>query len=257
MNQKTCLKIIEEPTTCPCCNYPLTKVNDQLFCRNSACSAQVNKKIEHFAKVLGIKGFGPKTVEKLQLQEITELFYLDKEEVSEVLGEKIAIKLLDEIERAKTADLSKVLESFSIPLFGNTAAKKLCTVVSSIEEISHETCKKAGLGVKVTENLLNWLDTEYKELQEFLPFNFSDSKKIINTNAKRVCITGKLKSYKKKADAESDLIAAGYELVDSVTKSTDFLVDESGIMSSKREKAEQYGIVIITDINELLKVKNV
>jgi NAD-dependent DNA ligase len=41
--------------------------------------------------------------------------------------------------------------------------------------------------------------------------------------------------------------------VDSVTKTTDFLVDEENGTSAKRKKAEQYGIIIITDLNDLLK----
>ena len=249
------MKFIEEPTNCPCCEYPLEKVNDQLFCRNSACSAQLNKKVEHFAKTLGIKGFGPKTVEKLNIQELTEIFYLDTAEVVAAVGEKVAFKLLDEIERAKVSSLATVLESFSIPLVGGTASKKIAGVVKSIEEITHETCKQAGLGDKVTANLLNWLNTEYTELQEFLPFVFTDTVAVTNTGGKTVCITGKLKSFKKKADAESSLSAAGFTLVDSVTKTTDYLVDEEGKMSAKREKAVQYGITIITDINVLLKEK--
>lgn len=248
------MKFIEEPTECPCCSYQLEKVNDQLFCRNTACTAQINGKVQHFAKTLGIKGFGPKTVEKLNIQELTEIFYLDLADVSNVLGEKIAIKLFHEIEKSKGSDLATVLESFSIPLLGNTAATKLATVVSDIKEITYEKCKEAGLGDKVTQNLLNWLDTDYVEMKEFLPFKF-ESKKQTNVNAKRVCITGKLKSFKKKADAEESLRAAGYTLVDSVTKQTDILVDEEGKMSSKREKAEQYGITIITDLNDLLKEK--
>jgi DNA ligase (NAD+) len=246
---------IVEPTECPCCSYPLEKVRDQLFCRNSACSAQVAKKIEHFAKVLGIKGLGPKTVEKLQLQELTELFYLDKEEVQLVLGKKLAEKLLDEIERAKVANFATVLESFSIPLVGNTASKKMYTVISNFDEITKEKCKQAGLGEKVTENLLNWIETEYKELKEFLPFKFNKETVAINTNVKLVCITGKLKSFKKKADAEKLLADAGYTLVDSVTKNTNYLVDEGNSTSSKKEKAVSYGITIITDLNDLLKEK--
>ncbi len=245
---------IEIPKTCPCCEYPLIFVNVQLFCRNTACSAQLNKKLENFCKVLQIKGFGPKTIEKLNLQDITEIFYLDLETVSEALGEKIAVKLLDEIERAKGADLATVLASMSIPLVGGTASGKIATVVSSIDEINNETCKQAGLGAKVTGNLLNWIATDFQEMREFLPFDFKTQKiKVSNTNAKRVCITGKLKSFSKKADAEQVLLAAGFILVDAVTKTTDILVDEEGKMSSKRTKAEQYGITIITDLNDLLK----
>lgn len=249
------MQIIEIPTKCPCCDYPLELVKDQLFCRNTACSAQLGKKLEHFTKILSIKGFGPRTIEKLNLSELTELFYMDTEEVYSVLGEKVGAKLLDEIERAKGASLDVVIASFSIPLVGSTAAKKIASVVTNIDEINNETCKLAGLGAKVTENLVNWVQTEYQELKEFLPFTYKGIMVVSNPDAKRVCITGKLKSYKKKADAEGALTAAGFILVDSVTKNTDYLVDEEGKGSSKRDKAVSYGITIITDLNDLLKEK--
>lgn len=244
---------IEIPTTCPACSYKLQLINAQLFCRNTACSAQLGKKLEHFCKVLQIKGFGPKTIEKLNLADITEIFYLDRDHVVDALGAKVADKLLDEIERAKSADLATVIASFSIPLVGGTASGKIAAVVSSIDEITQETCKIAGLGEKVTANLLEWISFEYPEMKEFLPFTFETKVQVADANSKRVCITGKLKSFKKKADAESVLLAAGFILVDSVTKTTDYLVDEEGKMSSKREKAVQYGITIITDLNDLLK----
>ena len=251
---------IEIPTTCPCCSYKLELVNDQLFCRNTACGAQLNKKLEHFCKTLGIKGMGPKTVEKLDLQDLTEIFYLDLDSAVEALGsEKTALKLLDEINRAKSADLATVLASFSIALVGGTASKKICEVVQHIDEITHETCKAAGLGDKVTENLITWLETDFQDLREFLPFSFKsnrNSNTTSNNNNKTVCITGKLSSYKTKADAYSALEAAGYRAVESVTKTTDYLVDEEDKASTKRKKAESLGIQIITNLNTFLKENN-
>jgi len=250
---------IEIPTECPCCNYPLELVNDQLFCRNTACGAQLNKKVEHFCKTLGIKGMGSRTVEKLGLSDITELFYLDAEQVVESLGsEKVALKLLDEIERSKSADLATVIVSFSIPLVGSTASKKLCEVVTSVDEISYDTCKQAGLGDKVTQNLVAWLETDFQEMREFLPFSFKSQKNSsTSSNQKTICITGKLSSYKTKAEAYKSLEEAGYTPVESVTKATDYLVDEEDKGSSKRKKAESLGITIITNLNNFLKeIKN-
>ena len=250
---------IEIPTECPCCNYPLELVNDQLFCRNTACGAQLNKKVEHFCKTLGIKGMGSRTVEKLGLSDITELFYLDAEQVVETLGsEKVALKLLDEIERSKSADLATVIVSFSIPLVGSTASKKLCEVVTSVDEISYDTCKQAGLGDKVTHNLVSWLETDFQEMREFLPFSFKSQKNSsTNSNKQTICITGKLSSYKTKAEAYKSLEEAGYTPVESVTKATNYLVDEEDKGSSKRKKAESLGITIITNLNNFLKeIKN-
>ena len=251
---------IKIPTTCPCCDYPLQLVTDQLFCRNTACSAQLSKKVEHFCKVLSIKGLGTKTIEKLGLADITELFYLDVDQVASDLSSKtVATKLIQEIEKAKTADLATVLASFSIPLVGNTASAKICSVVSHIDDITADTCKQAGLGAKVTENLLTWLQTEFSEMREFLPFSFQSQKASTtnsNNNYKTVCITGKLSSFKNKAEAHKVLEAAGYRAVELVTKTTDYLVDEEDKGSSKRTKAEQLGIKIITNLNSFLKEEN-
>ena len=245
---------IEIPKNCPCCGYTLELINDQLFCRNGACGAQLNKKLEHFTKTLGIKGFGPRTVEKLNLADITELFYLDRDHVVEALGsEKVADKLLDEIERAKNADFATVLASFSIPLIGNTAGIKLAKVVNNFDEISAEKCKEAGLGDKATSNLLNWLDREYIELKEFLPFSFDSKKITTNASGPTICITGKLSLYKTKAEAITILTELGFRCVDSVTKTLNYLVDESDKGSSKRKKAEEYGITIINNLNNFLE----
>ena len=246
---------IQIPSECPCCNYTLELVNDQLFCRNTACGAQLNKKLEHFCKTLSIKGMGARTVEKLGLADITELFYLDQDQVVDAVGSaKVAEKLLTEIDKAKSADLATILASFSIPLVGNTASTKICLVVNSIDEINQETCKQAGLGDKVTQNLLSWLETDFLEMREFLPFSFRTNKNSnVSGDCKTICITGKLSSYKTKAEAYKALEIAGYKAVESVTKTTDYLVDEEDKGSTKRKKAESLGITIITNLNTFLK----
>lgn len=246
------MNFIKEPTECPSCRAALTKVNDLLFCKNISCDAQINGKLLHFCKVLGIKGFGPKTAEKLQLNSVAELFFLEKSDLVEELGDKVSTKLIDEINKAKFADLAAVLESMSIPLIGGTASKKIASVVTQIEQITEARCKEAGLGEKATNSLLDWIENEYKELKEFLPFSFSNGV-YTPLEGKTVCITGKLKSYKKKAEAEAALAAAGFTPVDSVTKTTKYLVDEEDGNSAKRQKANKYGITIITDLNDLLK----
>lgn len=250
---------IEIPTNCPCCDYPLELVNDQLFCRNTACGAQMGKRLEHFAKTLSIKGLGPSTVAKLGLSEITELYYLDRDDLIARLGSTtIADKLLDQINLSRSADLATVLAAFSIPLFGNTAATKLCQVVKSVDDITAETCKQAGLGPKVTDNLLNWLETDFKEMREFLPFSFQviQTRPVASANGKSICITGKLASFKTKAEATAALTAAGYKVTDSVTKTTDYLVDEDNKGSTKRTKAESLGITIIPNLSQFLKEIN-
>lgn len=247
---------IKIPTTCPCCDYPLETVNDQLFCRNSACDAQITKKLEHFCKALGMKGFGSKTLEKLGLNDITELYVLSKEDISQrVASDKVGEKLFMEIQRSKDADLATVLSSFSIPLIGRTASQKIASVVSNIAEVNLETCKKAGLGEKATANLMQFIELDLSEMQEFLPFSFSSksSQQVTSTTAKTVCITGKLKSFRTKSEATQSLEAMGFKVVESVTKTTDYLVDEENKSSTKRIKADSLGIQIISNLETFLK----
>lgn len=247
---------IEIPKTCPCCDYPLELVNDQLFCRNTACDAQLSKKVEHFCKTLGIKGMGSKTIEKLGLGDITELFYLDADQVADALGSTtMANKLITEIEKAKQADLATVIASFSIPLVGGTASKKICAVVTNIDEITYETCRDAGLGDKVSMNLVNWLETEFQEVKEFLPFSFTSVQVPVQSGGKSVCITGKLSSFKTKSEAYKAIEEAGFKVAETVTKTTDYLVDEDNKGSSKRKKADDLGITIIQNLNTFLKEK--
>ena len=246
---------IEIPTNCPCCNYKLELVNDQLFCRNQACSAQLEKKVEHFCKTLGIKGMGSKTIEKLQLADITELYYLEQDQVcSAVNSERVGLKLLAEIERSRSADLATVLSAFSIPLIGRTASTKLCSVVNHVDEINATTCKQTGLGDKATQNLLSWLETEFCEIRHFLPFSFrAEQTSTTAISGKNICITGKLSSFKTKAEAYKQLEQLGYTVVESVTKTTNYLVDEEDKGSTKRKKAEQLGIKIITNLDTFIK----
>ena len=239
------------PTNCPECNSVLIKINDQLFCQNKICPAQINGKIVHFAKTLGIKGLGEKTVEKLNLESISDLYQLTLEELIEVVGEKTATKLINEIERSKTSTFATVLSAMSIPLIGNTAAIKIATVVNGFDEITPKLCLKAGLGEKATQNLLDWLSNNL-EIIEFLPFTFEKTNKTEKEIIGVVCITGKLKSYKNKAEATKELETLGYKVVDTLTKSVNILVDEENKGSSKRITAEERGIQIITDLKQFI-----
>lgn len=244
------------PTTCPCCDYPLEWVNDQLFCKNSSCSAQLGKKLEHFSKTLGIKGLGARTIEKLELADITELYYLEESDIASALGsERLAEKLVDEINRSRSASLAQVLASFSIPLIGQTASQKISKVVQHIDEITPEKCSEAGLGEKATENLVTWLNTDFPEMREFLPFSFqSDNEPSLHdANSKTICITGKLQSFKTKQEAYRLLEAAGFKITETVTKTLDYLVDESNRSSSKRKRAEELNIKIIHNLTHFLK----
>lgn len=244
------MSMIEAPTHCPSCNSVLVWVNHLLYCKNSACESQSSKKIEHFAKTLKIKGLGPSTIAKLGLSDISDCFMLSECQIAELLSsEKLAEKLYAEINNAKKAPLNFVLPAFSIPLIGKTATEKLSTVCNSIYEINEDICKAAGLGPKATESLLEWFEFEFKGSLDKLPLNFFFEKSASPVKVNGcVCISGKLKTYKTKAEAAAALTSLGYEVKDSFTKQVTILVNESGIESAKTKQARDSGVLIVTDL---------
>jgi NAD-dependent DNA ligase len=229
---------------------------DQIFCHNTQCGGKTTKKIEHFASTLKIKGLGPRTVEKLQISDLYDLYELPLEIMIEALqSEKLAVKLHREIQSSKATDLVDLLPAFSIKLIGRSASSKICSVISNMSELSEETCKEAGLGQVATEHLLDWYYEEFIDGYERLPFKWVQilkvSKPIETTGV--VCISGKLKSYKTKAQATEYLEKLGYLVKSSLTKDVNILVNESGIESAKTQTARERGVIIITNLNEIGK----
>ena len=248
------LRTINEPTSCPTCDSMLELVKDQLFCRNNECEAKSSKLIEHFAKTLKIKGLGPKTIEKLPLNSISDIYSISKEEISSGIGEKLGEKLFQQIEKSKSVDARTLLPAFSISLIGNTASKRLFSKISNIKDITPTSVVSAGLGPKSCANLLNWYHSEFKDNLEYLPFSFRADvqEQTAESIGKSVCITGKLNDFKNRTLAKEYLEPLGFTVTSSVTKKTDYLVDEEGRKSSKSTVAENYGIPILT-IKEILR----
>ena len=223
-------KQIIPPTFCPSCMSELTWEKDQLFCHNTKCGGKTTKKIEHFASPLEIM------IEALQ-------------------SEKLAVKLHREIQSSKATDLVDLLPAFSIKLIGRSASAKLCSVIKNMDEISEETCKEAGLGPVATEHLLDWYYEEFIDGYERLPFKWIQILKVSKPTENKgvVCISGKLKSYKTKAQATEYLEKLGYLVKSSLTKDVNILVNESGIESAKTRTAQERGVKIITNLNEIGK----
>ena len=248
------MQMIQAPTNCPSCGSVLDVVNNLLFCRSTSCGSQTLKKIEHFAKTLKIKGLGPKAIQKLRVTTSQELYSLTLEDFVQLLeSEKIGVKVFEEVQKSRGVPLNVVLPALSIPLIGNTATKKLATVCNTLGDIDEKSCQSAGLGPKATANLLDYLDEYTMDLLEY-PFSFKFEKPLASISTKGVvCISGKLTSYKTKAQATEILKQNGYEVKGSLTRDVTVLVNESGIESAKTKQARDKGVTIITNLLDFLE----
>ena len=248
------MQTITAPDACPSCGHNLEWENQLLYCRNTLCGDQSSKKIEHFAKTLKIKGLGPAAINFLALESINDIYAMSEYEIIDLLGsQKLGEKLYLEIQNSAKAPLNILLAAFSIRLIGKTASEKLSAVCESVHDINEDSCAKAGLGPKATESLLAWIEEEYPLLE--LPHNFAFESPKVRTGGV-VCISGKLKSFKTKAQATEALEQNGYTVKSSVTKDVTILINESGVESQKTTKARESGVTIVENLLTFLGETN-
>lgn len=246
-NEESLMKIIP-PTECPSCGSALEFENSVLYCRNKGCPAQSSQRIKNFAAKMKILGLGPKAIELLQLKTISDVYSMSRDYYVSKLGVKIGEKVHDNVLKSQTASLNQIIASAGIPLVGKTAADKICSKVANIQDLlNNESMITETLGPKTGLSLISWL--EVGEWRTW-PFSFN-AEKVKELSGKTVCITGRLKSFKTKAEAGKFLEGLGYRVMPNVTRKLDILVNESGIESTKTTKARENGTQIITNIMEL------
>jgi len=139
-------------------------------CQNVAsCPAQLTRRVEYFAqrKALDVESLGgivaEKLVEREYVKEPLELFDLKLEELAKLnlgtaeeprtLGEKNAKKILDALERAKTAPLQRWIHALAIADVGEATAKQLAATHESLEALAHSAVLRdiRALGAKESE----------------------------------------------------------------------------------------------------------
>ena len=184
------MAVITPPSECPSCKSLLIFVNNILYCQNKSCGEKQAKLIENFASKMKIKGLGPSTIEKLTIENISDLYYLEQEHLIEILGEKLGTKLYKELLKSHDAPLNLLLPALGIPLVGQTATNKLAIVLNDWWDIDESNCREAGLGPKTIDSLLSWKEDNWM-LISVLPQSMKFEKIKNKTSTKGVvCISG-------------------------------------------------------------------
>ncbi len=139
-------------------------------CQNIAgCPAQLTRRVEYFAarKALDLESLGgivaEKLVERGLVKEPLDLFGLKLEVLGKLnlgtddeprtFGEKNATKILDALQRAKTAPLSRWIHALAIADVGEATAKQLAATHESLETLAHSEVLRdiRDLGAKESE----------------------------------------------------------------------------------------------------------
>jgi len=139
-------------------------------CQNIAgCPAQLTRRVEYFAqrKALDLKSLGDSVAEKLVerglVKEPLDLFDLKLEVLGKLnlgtddeprtFGEKNATKILDALQRAKTAPLSRWIHALAMADVGEATAKQLAATHESLDALAHSEVLRdiRDLGAKESE----------------------------------------------------------------------------------------------------------
>ena len=163
---------------CPACGGPIAKEKVSAGdaeevawrCQNIAgCPAQLTRRVEYFAqrKALDIESLGgivaEKLVERGLVKEPLDLFDLKLEPLGKlnlgtddeprVFGEKNATKVLEALQRAKTAPLSRWIHALAIADVGEATAKQLAATHESLEALAKSEVLRdiRDLGAKESE----------------------------------------------------------------------------------------------------------
>ena len=237
-NNKVCARHAEEQL-----DIVTYRVGPKLFCNNAENYTGL-KTLEHFIKVMDIKGLGPSSVKKMGLLHPLDLY---KEQNWSALGVN-GIKIKNQIEKSKTKPYYIVLTALGIPSVGEIVARAIVKKIPRFDRLRDvEHIKIENVGEKSIDNILSWLDVNEDWVNE-LPVNLSHDLSLEEITApisknKKVCITGKLDLTRQ--ELSSLLIGYGYEVKNDITRDLYMLISGGDLTSKKCQKAIEYEIPII------------
>ena len=263
---------LEFITNCPECGNELTKLENEAnhYCFNEDnCLPQVIGRIQHFIsrKAMDIEGLGQETVSLLVrnglVRNCADLYDLKFEQivVLERMAEKSASNLIKGILSSKEIPFERVLYAIGVRHVGETVAKKLATHFKSIENLINATFDDLILvdeiGDKIANSLVDFFNDpcNMKMIDRLKNIGLNFRSEAINKSVSSVLsnksfvISGVFKNYSR--DALKRFIETnGGKIVSSVSSKTNFLVAGDKMGPSKKNKAAELGVKIISE-NEL------
>jgi DNA ligase (NAD+) len=256
-------------TTCPACQSPLVKPEDDVDrrCPNASCPAQVQLRLRHFAgrQAMDIEGLGDALVRQLveggMVADFADLYHL-RERRDELVGlermaEKSADNLLEQIERSKTRELRRLLFGLGIRFVGERAAQLLARHFKSLEALGAASVEEIDalyeIGPTVAQSVHDWFASPAnRRLVERLQAGGVNTRDEGEASAvasvfagQQFVLTGSLTSMTRD-EAKAAIEARGGRVTSAVSKKTSVVVvgQEAG---SKLEKAKELGVRVVDE----------
>ena len=169
-------------------------------------------------------------------------------------------KMLDEIEKARHADLWRVLVALSIRRLGPPTARLVASAFGSLDAIANATAEDLsqidGIGPEIAESVVRWFAAAREDgdwrgaiLKAWRAAGVGTT---VETNdlpqtltGKTVVVTGSLEDFSRDSAKEA-IIARGGKAAGSVSRKTDYVVVGANA-GSKAAKAEELGLPMLDE----------
>jgi DNA ligase (NAD+) len=265
----------EMPAACPVCGSALARPGDEVVwrCENTSCPAKIRRGLEHFASrgAMNIEGLGEALIDQLVsrglVRDFSDLYRLDQATVSALesvtlregkelkrrVGDKVAAKLLGQIERSRGNDLSRLVFGLGIRHVGERAAEVLASACGDVDGLMAAPVERLQqvheIGPVLAASVRAWFDEPHnRELVERLRaagVNMRSSRPAVLApdgplTGKTVVLTGTLASMTRE-EAAAHVERLGGRVAGSVSKKTSFVVVGSD-PGSKADKARALGV---------------
>jgi len=199
-------------------------------------------------------------IEQGMVSDLADLYSLKKGQLLELdrMGEKLATRILANIETSKRKPLPRLLFAMGIIHIGTEIAQLLTQVYNSIDEIARATEEELaeipGIGPKIAKSIASYFQVDSNRavimklqaagvnLYQEPPQTSSEGQPLAGQT---FVVTGTLASLSR-SEAQSRIKDLGGKLTSSVTKNTDYLVvGESP--GSKLATAERLGTEVMDE----------
>ncbi len=265
---------IEIPDVCPVCGAHTIVKNEKgtktLTCPNLNCKAQRLRGLVHFTTrdAMNIEGLSEATIDKLlekeYLDDFTSFYKLEQyeEEIIQMdgLGKKSFDKLIASINKSREASMASFIYALGIAQVGLGTAKLIAKHYNyDIEAITHakedELVEIDGVGNVIASEFEDYfsLEENVKMVSELLKeINFKTEKVLEATDSpilgKTFVVTGDVNHFKNRKELQAKIEELGGKVTGSVSKNTDYLINnDSESPSSKNKKAQSLGVPILTE----------
>lgn len=265
------------PAECPVCHATAVVRESEsgtktLHCTNAACPAKQLKKFARFVSKEGINidGISEQTVWKFInhgfIREYADFYKLKNYafEIScfEGFGKKSVSNLLESVEKSRHTDGRHLLYALNIPLCGGDVAKKLLShykvkeliETARLSMFEDEFASIDGIGPEKSAKFIAWFkdDVHFQHVQHLLSELIIEEHEPVETGNKcqglTFVVTGDVHHYKNRNELKAYIESQGGKVTGSVSKSTNFLINnDAASQSSKNKKAHELNIPIITE----------